>query len=42
MASENSAGVSVDYEYRMIAGVKKNGIGGLRANAIQCEKFFAQ
>ncbi len=42
MAFEDAAGVSVDYEDGMFAGVEKNGVGGFGADAAQREELIAQ
>jgi len=39
---ENAAGVGVDDEDRMFAGVEKNGVGGFRADAAEAEELLAK
>ncbi len=44
VAQQNAAGVCVHDEDRMVAGIKQDGIGCFRANAVQfqqlCSKFL--
>jgi hypothetical protein len=42
MALQDSASVGVYDEYRMFAGVEKNGVGGFRADAANIEKLLAE
>ncbi len=42
MAFEQAAGVCVHDEDRVITGIKQDGVGGLRANAIEGQQFSAK
>src|SRR6266581_3654193 len=42
VALQDSTGVGVDYEYGMLAGVQKNGVGGFRTDATEGEKLIAE
>ena len=42
VAFEDAAGVGVDYEDRMLAGVEEDGVGGFGADAAKREKLFAE
>ena len=42
MPIDNAARISINHEYRMIAGIQSNRVGSLRADTIQIEKLFAE
>src|SRR5579872_695901 len=42
MTRQNSFGVSIDSKYRIVAGVKQNGIGGFGAYAVERQQFYPQ
>jgi hypothetical protein len=42
VAFEDATSVGVDYEYGMFTGVKKNGVGGFRADATQLQESIAE
>src|SRR5882757_10211157 len=42
MALENAAGVSIHNEDRVVGCVKKDGVGGFGADAVDAEEMFAQ
>ncbi len=42
VAGEDALGVGVDDEDIFVAGIKKDGVGGFRANAVDGEELFAQ
>src|SRR5258708_14750115 len=39
VAGEDAAGIGINDEHGMVAGVEKNGIGGLRANSFYAKQF---
>lgn len=42
VAFEDAASVGIDYEDKMLSGVKKNGVRSFRADAVNSEQLFAQ
>lgn len=42
MAFQQAAGIGVHDEYRMIAGVKQDGVGGFWANTVEGEQFVPE
>ncbi len=42
VAFEDAAGVGINNEDRTVAGVEKNGVGGLRADAAEAEELSAK
>src|ERR1700690_306809 len=42
MPLENAPGISIDHKNRMIAGIKKNRVGGLRPHPIERKQFVTQ
>lgn len=42
MAFQHAAGIGVHDEYRVIAGVKQDGVSGFRANTVEGEKFIPE
>jgi len=42
VAFEDAAGICVHYKNRMLAGVEKNGVGGLGADAAKREQLIAK
>ncbi len=42
MAIKDAAGVGIDDEDGMLTSIKKNGVGGFRADAFEVEQFIAK
>ncbi len=42
VAGEDAAGIDIDDEDGVVAGIEEDVVGGLGADAVECQEFFAQ